>query len=191
MGVFERIPGILIAATFPLVYVIIAVGIIEAVLVLAHHPIGYRGICPLRSGHVLRGRSLPTTGESSTGRVGRLQYLVDGRGHLLFAGRPRLFGRSYLLRVAGFDLGGAIRIDVSAPLSLTLTFIGICALFLGLAGAALLADGLTSATIYLLLGGVFIGVWWWYVRAEVKRAPAYLEEVLDHMAAPAEDEGAT
>jgi hypothetical protein len=186
MGAFERIPGLLVGVAFPLVYVIVVVSLIEGVLVLARHPFGFRGVLPLRSSDVLRGRSIPVTGGRACGRVGRFQYLLDERGRLLFTGRPGVIRRAYLLRVTASDLAGAIRLEVSAPLSMCLSFLALCAVFLGLAGTALLTDGFSSASIYLLLGAGFIGLSWWYISGDAKRAPAYLDEILEQLGAETE-----
>jgi hypothetical protein len=190
--VLERVSGWLIGAVLPLIYITVGVRIIEVLLTWGHHPLGFRGVYLLKSDTIPGSLGLPAKAGSVVGRVGGIQYLIRRGREILFVGRPSIFRTAYLLRARGVDLGGATRLEVSAPLSVCLAFVGVCALFVGLGLSGFLADGFVVGMIYLLIGLGILAFLWWTIRRQVAMAPDYLEDILEDLReAQADNEEAT
>jgi hypothetical protein len=181
MAVLERISGWMTGAVIPLMYITALIGIIEAVLGWAQHPLSFKGVMPVATRHIRERLSLPSDSEGEIDRVDHIQYLVKNRRELLFTGRPRFGGVQYTPKVRAIDQGGATLLKMSAPLWLCLTVPAGVLLFLGLAIGAFIEDGTTAGMVFLLVGAGLMGLLVWRIRNQIAMAPVLLKEVLHYI----------
>jgi hypothetical protein len=177
----ERISGWLVAGVLPLIYVTVLVSIIEALLIWGHSRLGFQGIFRLSASNLRGGSELPETDEPYFGQVGHISYCLLRGGELRFTGRPGIRLSGYVLRAKVVNLRNYTRLEVWAPLSMCLAFVGACMLLAGLSVLGFIADGFTAGIVYLAVGVGLVALFRWRVRGQVTNTELLLEDVLQHL----------
>jgi hypothetical protein len=179
--VLEVISAWMTGACLPLFYLTALVGAVEWFLALVRHPLAFKGVVVLSSRHIRERLMLPPDSELESDRINGIQYLITNKRELLFTGRPRLAGSTFVLRARAVDRGGMTLLELRASLWLCLGFLALGFLFLGLAIGSFMNDGAAAGGAFLLIGG---GITWllvWRIRAQIRQTPSLLRDILEYL----------